>query len=345
MSATTAENEPVIAERTIAWYRIPVDRDTMQRLNTKSDLQGWLQTAGFLGLLTLTGTAAWLAQSRLPWPLTVLLIFIHGSFWGFLLNGFHELCHQTVFKTRALNTVFVHVFSILSWNNCYWFTASHNRHHRHTLHTPEDLEVTLPVPSITLRQFIKGGIVYPAGLWAWFLRTVRLSCGRVTGPWETRVLSEMSDAGRRRLFNWSRAILAFHVTIVAVSIYFKLWLLPLLITCAPFIGGWLLFLLNNTQHVGLRDNVPDFRLCARTIHINPFLRFLYWHMNYHIEHHMYAAVPCYNLRKLHLLLKPDLPPTPNGIVATWKQIATILREQSKNPTYQYSPPCPAPRTA
>ena len=59
--------------------------------------------------------------------------------------------------------------------------------------------------------------------------------------------------------------------------------------------------------------VPDFRLSTRTFYINdpkrsalnplswPFrlVRFWYWHMNFHIEHHMYAAVPCYNLEKLH----------------------------------------------
>lgn len=43
------------------------------------------------------------------------------------------------------------------------------------------------------------------------------------------------------------------------------------------------------QHAGLSDNVPDFRLCCRTMILNPFFRFLYWHMNYHTEHHMYAA--------------------------------------------------------
>eukprot|EP00493_Phyllostaurus_siculus_P012731 UN12918 len=25
----------------------------------------------------------------------------------------------------------------------------------------------------------------------------------------------------------------------------------------------------------------------------------YWYMNFHIEHHMYANVPCYNLPALH----------------------------------------------
>ena len=44
---------------------------------------------------------------------------------------------------------------------------------------------------------------------------------------------------------------------------------------------------------GLQDYVPDFRLCYRRFLVNPVVRFLYWHMNFHIEHHMYAAVPCY----------------------------------------------------
>ena len=81
----------------------------------------------------------------------------------------------------------------------------------------------------------------------------------------------------------------------------------MLITLAPFYGGWLLYLCNNTQHVGLQDYVPDFRLCTRTIRLHPFVQFLYWHMNFHTEHHMYAAVPCYHLGKLHRAIAHDLP--------------------------------------
>ena len=40
------------------------------------------------------------------------------------------------------------------------------------------------------------------------------------------------------------------------------------------------------------------------------VRFLYWHMNYHIEHHMYAAVPCYRLGRLHRAIRHELPPLP-----------------------------------
>lgn len=61
--------------------------------------------------------------------------------------------------------------------------------------------------------------------------------------------------------------------------------------------------------------------------MNPAVRFLYWQMNYHIEHHMYAAVPCYNLGRLHELIRYDLPPTPKGLIGVWKEISAALAAQ------------------
>ena len=65
------------------------------------------------------------------------------------------------------------------------------------------------------------------------------------------------------------------------------------------------------------------------------VQFLYWHMNYHIEHHMYAAVPCYKLGRLHRLIKADLPPCPHGLIATWKEINAIQKIQETHPEYQH----------
>ena len=43
---------------------------------------------------------------------------------------------------------------------------------------------------------------------------------------------------------------------------------------------------------------------------------------------MYAAVPCYNLGRLHRLIKHDLPPCPHGLAATWLEIAAIQKRQA-----------------
>jgi fatty acid desaturase len=65
-------------------------------------------------------------------------------------------------------------------------------------------------------------------------------------------------------------------------------------------------------------------------------------MNYHIEHHMYAGVPCYKLERLHHAIKHELPPTPNGLVATWTVIIRILKRQKVEPSYEYVPELPRP---
>ena len=140
-------------------------------------------------------------------------------------------------------------------------------------------------------------------------------------------------------------LLVGHGLLAGVSLYFGLWQLPVLITLAPFYGGCLLYLCNNTQHVGLQDYVPDFRLCTRTIRLHPFVQFLYWHMNFHTEHHMYAAVPCYHLGKLHRAIAHDLPRPTVGLYETWKEIIPILQKQKADPTYQFVPELPSPSPA
>lgn len=323
----------------INWYRSPVERVTLNALNQRSDWKGLRQTLGHLGLLLLTGSAAWVAAAQSAWLLLALALFVHGTVYAFLLNGFHELCHNTVFKTKSLNTFFLYVFSFLGEYNPVFFWASHQEHHKYTLHPPDDLEVVLPV-ELTLESFLKSAVVNPWGLVGRVKGVVRLSLGRLEGEWEQILFPASNPAQQRRLFNWARVLLLGHGLLVAVSLYFGLWMLPVLITLAPFYGGWLLYLCNNTQHVGLQDNVPDFRLCTRTIILHPIVQFLYWHMNFHTEHHMYAAVPCYHLKQLHEAIEDDLPPSPVGLVAAWREIIPILQKQKTDPTYQFVPALP-----
>ena len=331
-------------QRKITWYRSRIDREVLRSLNQRSDWKGMLQTLGHLGLLALTGTGAFYAAGRLPLPVLLLILFLHGTVHAFLLNGFHELCHNSVFRTKFLNTFFLRIFSFLGPFNYVRFWASHSDHHKYTLHPPDDYEVMLPV-KLTFSGFLKSAIVNPWGFYARWKLIVRLSFGKLEDPEETVMFPKSDMEKRRELFNWARIQLVGHALIVGVSLYFGLWLVPVLITLAPAYGGWLLYLCNTTQHVGLTDNVPDFRLCCRTITLNPLVRFLYWHMNFHIEHHMYAAVPCYNLGKLHKLIKHELPHCPVGLFETWKQIITILKKQKTDPEYQYVPELPMPLDA
>ena len=131
-------------------------------------------------LLGLTSAAAFWAAGQQLWGLLVLVLFVHGTFYAFLLNAFHELCHKTVFKTKWLNIFFLNLVSFLSWYNPVLFWASHQEHHKYTLHPPEDLEVVLPV-KLTRGDFLKSAIVNP---WDFVKRLrdfIRLSLGRLEG--------------------------------------------------------------------------------------------------------------------------------------------------------------------
>ncbi|MCU7861459.1 MAG: fatty acid desaturase, partial [Candidatus Thiodiazotropha sp. (ex Lucinoma kastoroae)] len=81
------------------------------------------------------------------------------------------------------------------------------------------------------------------------------------------------------------------------------------------------------QHFGMKPDVNDFRLNSRTILLNPFLAFLYWQMNYHIEHHMYPTVPFYSLKRLHSLIATDTPVPTRGIIGLIREMLAVKQKQ------------------
>jgi fatty acid desaturase len=318
----------------IDWYRIPISPKLFKELHQRSDWRAFMQTGGFLAVVAATATLAFWSWGHWPWWATVLCLFLHGTVTVFNINAMHELGHGTVFRTKWLNAFFVRVVSFLVWLHPEMFTGSHQRHHRYTLHPPDDQEIVLPV-TIGLKNFFIEGLVNPRGWW-WTLKyTVRIARNKIgsDGGWEAVCFPADQPQLRRVPVLWARAMLAGHLLIAAVSIYHGLWIIPVIVSFAPFSGWWLFLLLNNTQHIGRVDYVPDFRLCCRTVVPNPIVRFLFWHMNYHTEHHMYAAVPCYNLGRLHRAVKHEMPAC-HGIIGAWLEIAAVMKEQKKDPSYR-----------
>jgi len=327
----------------IDWYWIPIERQALAALCRRSNLRGALQTLGFLGILACTGSLAYYAGMHWPWYATAALLLLHGTCWAFLSNAFHEFSHGTVFATPFLNRFFLALVSFLSWNNPVLFWSSHTEHHKFTLHPADDLEIDLEA-RISVGQFLRFAIINPQGLLRTLGNTVRYGFGRVRGAWEERLFPPSSCALRRSLARWAWAILVAHLVLVAGSLYLHLWMLPVVITLAPFYGRGIQWLCNESQHMGLPGNVPDFRLCSRTIYLNPLLTFMYWHMNYHTDHHLYAAVPCYRLASLHRLIRADLPYCHRGLRAVWREIGATLRRRRSEPGYQFMAALP-PRRA
>ena len=98
-----------------------------------------------------------------------------------------------------------------------------------------------------------------------------------------------------------------------------------------------------TQHAGLAEDVLDHRLNCRTVYMNPIFRFLYWEMNYHVEHHMFPMVPYHALGKLHQELKADMPKPYNSLWEAYREIIPTLIREVKEPTYFVRRQLPARR--
>lgn len=323
----------------IDWYRTPLPPGAMKRLHQRSDLRGALQTVGFLACLAVPAAVAIHAGLHGAWGRAAAGVFLYGVVAAFLINGVHELGHNTVFQSGWLNVWFCRLLAFLGWVNHELFEVSHVRHHRYTLHPPDDDENPLPI-RFTVRDFVRG-FLFNGGFFVFSVRKMaRLARGRFEGQWEQTLFPADRPELARPAIIWARVVLAGHLAILAVSIALGWWIVPIVVSAGPFFGNGLFLLCNNTQHIGLPAHNTDFRLCCRTITLNPLIQFLYWHMNYHTEHHMYAAVPCYRLGELHRLIRHDLPPTPHGLLAVWREIAAVKRREAAEPGWIYAPALP-----
>src|SRR3984957_19774051 len=78
--------------------------------------------------------------------------------------------------------------------------------------------------------------------------------------------------------------------------------------------------------------------------MNRVNRYLYWNMNYHLEHHLFPLVPYHNLAKLHEIVKPDTPVPYSGLRSAWSEVIPAVLRQAKDPAYCVKRELPPMRT-
>ena len=325
----------------VKWYRCPIEPETLKKLTRRSDAKGLFYALG--NLLPLAGTAylAFIFFQREFWLGFALSVWLHGSIRSVASSAHHELAHGTVFKSKWLNAVFLRIWSVLIMFNYHRYKLSHTYHHLYTLHQETDGEVVLPIrlPS-TIWKWIQLATFSFEGFYSGMRDKIQLTVtGKYRDEWSNRIFTPKQAATHRRAIRLERFNFGFHIAVFIVSAIFGLWAIPVVFTLGLYIGRWWNILLGATMHLGLRDNVPDFRLCCRTIKLDPISGFVRWGMHYHIEHHMFAAVPCYNLGKLYRAVAIDMPER-RTLIGAWKEMVTIQRRQRTEPGYQFDTPLP-----
>lgn len=306
--------------RTIDWLRLSVPREDLRRFTTRSDLKGLFQAILFLLFFTVIGSLACWAFICHAWGWMILALFIHGTFYSKFGNALHELSHGTVFASKRLNDFFTFLYGWLYWPyNPYFYRLSHvGYHHRYTLYQKSDgedvpnyvdlsprfiLRMTFNV--ISIRQFIwnLGRLVTgkPTSK-DWRGRQFRLD------PWERFIFENATEEQRRNVLRFGRFCLISHLLFILICVYAGVWFIPILITLAPFYGtDWHAYICGVHQHAACEANSADFCKSCGDAKLDLLSSFLLWRMEYHIEHHMFASIPCYNLPAFSRYLADRLP--------------------------------------
>ena len=323
-----------LAEAT--WYASPVPKEKMRELLQRQDRSALRDTILWFALIIGSGWAGYAFWQAGSWWAVVPFV-IYGALYGSTSDSrWHESGHGTAFKTDWMNNALYEIASFMVMREATPWRWSHTRHHSDTIIVGRDPEIAVPRPPNVLFLILNffGLVVIPR----YFRRVWLHSTGRLTAEEKTYIPESEYD----KVFLRARIYLLIYAGVIGLAVYYRS-ILPLLFIGLPTIyGSWLTQIYGNTQHAGLAENVLDHRLNCRTVYMNPINRYLYWNMNYHVEHHMFPLVPYHNLPRLHELVKADMPKPYASAWEAWCELLPAVLREVKDPAYHVKRKLPTP---
>lgn len=309
---------------TAEWYTSPVDRKVMKQLMKRSDQPAIRDTLLWLALLLSAGLgmiATWGTWWCVPF------VFVYGVLFGSSDSRWHEAGHGTAFRTPWMNEWLYQLACFMILREPVVWRWSHSRHHTDTIVVGRDPEIAAPRPPDLLG--ILANVFALKSSWIAVKKLVLHARGQLT-PEEASFIPESEQ---HKVYGTARVWLMIFGAVILACIASGSWLPAMLIGLPTLYGGSLVIFFGLTQHAGLAEDVLDHRLNSRTVYMNPVFRFLYWNMNYHIEHHMFPLVPYHALPALHEEIKKDCPPVYPSTWAAYKEIIPALLRQRKDPSW------------
>lgn len=304
------------------WYHTDVPRKQMKALMQRTDGPAIRDTVILFGaMIGLAGLGIALWGSL--WAVPVWLAY--GVLYGSAMDSrWHECGHGTAFRTSWMNDVVYQIASFCMVRNPVVWRWSHARHHTDTVIVGRDPEIAVMRPPALFRLVLNVfGIVDALSGWG---RMLRNAAGRL----DTQEVTWIPQSEQPKVIRVARIWVAIYAATLALAVALGS-IIPLMVVGLPRLyGAWHHVMTGVLQHAGLADNVNDHRLNSRTVYMNPVSRFIYWNMNYHVEHHMFPMVPYHRLPDLHAAIRHDLPAPSPSIWAAYREVWPVLIRQLRN---------------
>ncbi len=321
------ENEKAVAAglASARWYTPSIARAELKEIMRREDGPAIRDTLVWFAALIVSGAFGyyfWGTWSAVPF------FIIYGVLYGSVSDSrWHECGHRTAFKTQWMNDAVYQIACFMVLREPEIWRWSHTRHHTDTVIVGRDPEIITPRPPEVLSLLLN----------IFALKTAVLFFGKLfvhaSGRLEEEETTFVPESERPKVYRNARIYLAIYALVVVACVAFRSILPAMYIGLPSLYGSWLQLYFGCSQHLGLAEDVLDHRLNSRTIYMNPVFRFLYWNMNYHVEHHLFPLVPYHALPKLHEAIKADCPPPYPSSIAAYREIIPALARQLKDPTY------------
>ena len=267
-----------------------LDRAEVARFTARSDVHGWRLVLGnWLAIAAIFAVAG-----TYPNPVTIVLavILLAGRQLG-LSVLMHECGHRTLFRTAALNdTVGQWLCALPVMSDLPSYARGHLQHHRNA-GTAADPDLpnyrAYPISRQSFRRKLTRDLTGQTGI-------------KLLGYILRGASGAISAERRSSAKPFLQQLL---VQLVIFALLYSLgagWLY--LLWAVAFLTVFMLIIRVRqiAEHAAVPDLFdPDPRLNTRTVLAPWWQRLLFAPngVNYHMEHHFMAAVPCYRLRKLH----------------------------------------------
>jgi len=282
----------------------------LTQLSTPRSLLAIAQTFGLIAAAIALAVTTW------PSPWLVLSVLVIGVAQHAVFILVHEAAHYRLFAARRANDGLGRLMGLAVGMSMCTYRVTHRLHHNN-LYTEEDPDTAIHGGYPRGRGYLLrklGEDVLGLNAWktyAYFFGTPAINDDTRR---EIRPLDDTSPALRAAARQDRWLVVAFHLVAPLLAwvlgggqgllMYAVLWLLPLLTALQP-----ILRLRAICEHGAVSDLSSPLTAarCNRTSGslANWLGRALLFphHVNFHLEHHLYPAVPHYHLPRLHRLLR------------------------------------------
>ena len=241
-----------------------------------------------------------------PNPLALLLsVLVIGTRQHALFVFAHDAAHYLLYENRLANEIVGRASAMVQGLSMCTYRVIHRLHHNN-LYGPLDPDTALHGGYPRGKAYLVKKLLKDlSGLTAWKTYAYFLGGAPALNTATNvalRPLDDTSDKLRREARHDRNAVIVFHLVALALFAlsgylvqYLVLWVLPLVTVVQAILR------LRAIAEHGATTDFSSPLTAARTNVVPAWLAWLIFphHVNYHIEHHLYASVPHYNLPVLH----------------------------------------------